>query len=54
MMKRQAQPNPPPGEQGFTGANLISNREKQDRKQSAPEYTCIKSKGRLVILLSNY
>lgn len=45
---------PTPGEQGFSGANLISNGEKQDRKQSAPKYICIKSKGRQVILVSNY
>jgi len=45
---------PTSGELDFSGSNLVTNREKQDRKQRAPEYTCIKSKGRVVILVSNY
>jgi hypothetical protein len=43
--EKVASPTKPTSEeQGFSGSNLISNGEKQDRKQSAPEYTCIKRK----------
>ena len=52
MEKRQAQPKPQQ-EGAYCGSNLVLNREKQDRKQCAPEYTCIKSKGVLVILSTN-